>query len=358
MAATAPVAVTVDEALGWLRPELMRAASAPDNPWALAHGLLAFGAEFQTDDGKSAVDAILGFAERTEDGTGYAFARERDGQPIEPHAYLMLKDLLDAQVPLGHAAPARDGKPVRVAQLAETMWRRARLPDSDADWYDAPWMLQAMLRTAPPPGLKGGAALLASLRSAALQRLVEDDAPLRAPESATVQAFAATAPLGLAKRNKSQIYGHACGGFHMLQAVIQAVADSGDAAARASLRDELALLPRRHAAERALYAAMRAQVPAMALELSVQELKFFGHLLETLGEPSLGGLVSDDPGLRASLSSLREVTVADLLQTVSRLRALKAYEQLDALRSQKPQLRLDLIGDGCHAIRALARVLD
>ena len=116
-------------------------------------------------------------------------------------------------------------------------------------------------------------------------------------------------------------------------------------------------MPRRHAAERTLYATMRAQVPTLALEMNVQELKFFGHLLETLGEPSLDGLVSDDPALRASLSSLREASVADLLQTVSRLRALKAYEQLDALRSQKPQLRLDLIGDGCHAIRALVRTL-
>jgi hypothetical protein len=269
----------------------------------------------------------------------------------------MLKDLLDAQVPLDHAAPARDGKPVRVTDLAEAMWRRARLPDSDAAWYDAPWMLQAMLRTAPPRGLKGGPALLADLRGAALQRLVDDDAPLRAPESATAQAFTATAPLGLAKRNKSQLYGHACGGFHLLQAVIQAVSDGGDAAARATLRGELALLPRRHAAERTLYAGMRTQVPTMALEVSVQELKFFGHLLETLGEPSLDGLLGDDPELRASLARLREATVADLLLTVTRLRTLKAYEQLDTLRSQKPQLRLDLIGDGCHAIRALARTL-
>jgi hypothetical protein len=347
----------MEDALGWLRPQLLRAATEPDNPWALAHGLLAFGAELQTETGRSAIDAILGFAERDAagPGTGHGYPRERDGQPIEPHRHLMLKDLLDAQVPLKYSAGGHDGSSVSVQALADSMWRSARLPDSDAAWYDAPWLLQAMLRTEPPRDVKDGAALLASLRAAALQRLVDDDAPLRASEGPAAQAFAAGSALGLAKRNHSHLYGHACGGFHLMQAVIQAVAAGGDAAQRATLLEELALLPRRHAAERALYASMRAQVPTLELEVTVQELKFFGHLLETLGEPGLDGLIRDNAEPGAALDALRTACTADLLATLARLRSLQAYEQLEGLRTVKPQLRLDLIGDGCHAIRALTR---
>jgi hypothetical protein len=192
------------------------------------------------------------------------------------------------------------------------------------------------------------------MRAAALTRLEADDAVL---ESDAAQPFAADAPMGAAKRNKSHIYGHPCGGLHFFQAVLRGASATREAAARARIHRQLALLLRRYEAERALYAETLRSHPTAALLVSGQQLKFFGHLLETLALADTLGVLRDDAALAESVTSARRRAAGDLLATLARLEQERAYERLPELAAQRPQLALDLIGDGCHAVHGLRETL-
>jgi hypothetical protein len=352
----APPAATRDAAqtaLARLEEALRPAAGDPETPWALAHGLLAFGKDYRARDGRSAVLVAASFAEPrvAEDGrtTRYGFAAARDGKPVEPHPYLLVKTFLEIGVPSDLSFRAADGAAIGVRRLLSDMRASVRAPQSDAQWHDAAWWLTALeLDRAAKPEDR------APLRAAALARLEADDAVIAAHAD---DPFHPSAPMGAAKRNKTHIYGHPCGGLHFVQAVLRGAVASGSADSLARAARQLRLLVRRHEAERALYAATLRGHPAARLLVSSQQLKFFGHLLETLALAEELGVARDDPDLRAAVTGARRQAAADLLETLHQLDAERAYARLPELAAERPQLHLDLIGDGCHAVHGLRATL-
>ena len=351
-----------EQSLGWLQAQVRLPAADPENPWALAHGLLAFGKDFQTRDGRSAVLVAAAFAEaQLPRGTGsrhYGFPVERAGKPVEPHPYLLIKTFLEIGVDPGFRMRASDGTRIDLQRLTDDMRVSVHEPTSDAEWHQAAWWLAALelYRARSRPHAARPDPQLVRLRDAALARLEADDAVIAAP--ATPDAFSAGAPMGAAKRNKSHIYGHPCGGLHFMQAVLRAAADAGSPDYTARTVGQLRLLVTRTQLERVLYAEMlRAHLDATLL-ISGQQLKFFGHVLETFALADQLGLLRTDVDLARSVNEARRETTADLLGVVERLKELRAYERLTELAGKQSQLVLDLIGDGCHAVHGLRGTLD
>jgi hypothetical protein len=274
---------------------------------------------------------------------------------VEPHPYLILKTLVELGAE-DALLVARDGQPLRVEQLRREMLAAEHAPATEAEWHQYAWRLDVSLRYwASLPADSAERAALAPALEAALARLEADDAVLAS--AAEPRAFDGDRPMGAAKRNKSAIYGHPCGGLHFVQAVLRGVALAGSPALRARAEQQVRLLLARYAAERALYASALQSHPQAALILLAQQLKFFGHLLETLAvaENALGQSAASQ--LASDVRGAREQAAADLIATVVELRQRNAYAQLAELRAQNPQLRLDLIGDACHAIHGLRETL-
>src|SRR3954462_5173208 len=82
-----------------LRAQCQTYASDPKNPWALAHGLTAFGSSFRASDGRSATEIIVHDFVKRRDGAPAFDDAAPDGTPIDAHPNLLAKTLLLADVP-------------------------------------------------------------------------------------------------------------------------------------------------------------------------------------------------------------------------------------------------------------------
>lgn len=91
--------------------------------------------------------------------------------------------------------------------------------------------------------------------------------------------------------------------------------------------------------------------------VSGQQLKFFGHLLETLALAARLGTAEGDATLTAQLAEAQWLALTDLLGALEQLEQERAYERLSEIAAQRPQLALDLVGDGCHAVHGLRETL-
>ena len=72
-----------------------------------------------------------------------------------------------------------------------------------------------------------------------------------------------------------------------------------------------------------------------------------GHWLESIHKILASGLYTAEPAEQRVLEEALRV----LVETVSRLKTLGAYDNLGAIRAQNEQLYLDLVGDSAHALR-------
>lgn len=351
----------VKSTLATLEHDVKAGASDAKMPWALAHGLLAFGPHFEADDGRPAVDVIASFAvrKRVDGKTLYDFPEKKGDSLVESHDNLQVKSMLDAGVPLDRKLVTADATQVTLARLVHDMQRTAHVPANDADWHQEAWTLSAWVldqRLGDKDKLES-AVNPAKLRAAALTRLEQDDQVLTDFHGDPTGAFDPGSPLRQAKQKRTGIYGHSCGGLHLVQAVIQSVMQGGDAAQKRRLRKQLGVLLFRYEAERHAYAELLARHPEAGLVLRAQQQKFFGHLLETLGlARSLGAYDTRSEGGR-HIDRVMLEAAGDLANTVKELSRGGVYQRLDAIRKQREQTYLDLIGDGCHAIRGLRRTL-
>ena len=133
----------------------------------------------------------------------------------------------------------------------------------------------------------------------------------------------------------------------MVQAAMTAAAFLGDAASKKLAKSQLELVRFRFRAERKIYADSIQNAPEYELLILVQELKFYGHVLEALGLAHKQGLIEATPELRAEVATI----ISDLFATLKKL--APHYGQLARIREVREQTYLDMIGDGCHAIRGL-----
>lgn len=340
---------SVEQALQWLEAQVRVPAGNPASPWALAHGLLAFGKDFTAAGGKSALEVIAAFAEHDAGTDRYRFAPQREGQPVEPHPYLIAKTFLEVGVDPGLPLRTSDGTNIDLRRLLTDLRASVETPTDDHGWHDSAWWISALELDAKENGPE-----FASTRVAALSRLEADNAVITLTG---LDAFSPTSPMGAAKRGKTHIYGHHCGGLHFLQAVLRGVSNDRSAEYVARQATQVRLLLARYRAERVLYSETLRARPSAVLLVSVQQLKFYGHVLETLSVADEVGLLRTDMTLATDVNDARRLVATDLLTVIAQLQETGAYRQLSKLSEQQPQLVLDLIGDGCHAIHGLRNTL-
>ncbi len=338
----------------------VRAPAGDDkHPWALAHGLVAFGPSFKTQSGKRAVDVIASFAEQREvDGKKLWLFPARKGESlVEPHRHMLVKTLLESDVDLDEKLTTSTGATVSLRTLVQHARRDAALPEADSSWHHAAWTLST-LHTADALGVAAPAGGLTTeaLAAAALDRLEADHKIVSDYSGPLESAFESGSTLREAKTKKTGIYGHSCGGLHLVQAVLS-TNEKADDERRARVKKQLGVLLFRYESERHTLIKLLKAHPSQGLLLRVQRLKLYGHLAETVTLARSLGYINPDSEGGKKLWQLNLRAAADVVDVVKELDAGGVYLRLDSIRSQREQTYLDLIGDACHGIRGLRRTL-
>jgi hypothetical protein len=144
------------------------------------------------------------------------------------------------------------------------------------------------------------------------------------------------------------VWSQPCGGLHGIEAVAAWLALREDEALRTELARIVDVLAYRVGVEADLYAWMRAQAPPdIVVKLDVQELKFFGHVLDAADELA-AAKVPLPPDVLAEAR-------ARLVAAVLRIERGGMLADLSRVRSSDPQLYRDLVGDSAHALVGLDR---
>ena len=351
-----PANPAYDTALQVLGTVVEEYAGDPDNPWAVAHGLLARTANFRLTDGREAVPHLFAtYAEPRPVGTLalVGFPASRGPIRIEPHTDLLLKSMGEVGVPPDATFPTSGGTASIADLYRYTLLKTFLVIEGSRTNFDGPndmpWGLQALAQWAPP---------------GELQWIAQDGSPmdLDALASFTVAVLTKESAFLFAAMQKGQtftrqgqgLFTYTCGGAHLLQGASYAIARGyGTAKDRKAIEAQVPLMFYRLPIELAVYEdAMRRQ-PKYKTKLLVQRMKFLGHFLETMSKMQAMGLYTPDD---AQLLAL-EGAAQNLTLTVDALRKQGTFDALPALRKTDEQLYLDVIGDSAHAIRGLEMAL-
>lgn len=346
-----PASPDLEKALEVLGAVVDRYGADPEDPWAIAHALLARGEQLTLPGGEEAVPYLFARYARVVTVQGRAlpaFPREANGVSIEPHTDLILKNLTEIGVNPERVVKV-EGQDFEVGDA----WRHSllttwlRTSDGGASFdspNDMPWGVQALAAWAPP-GLRWTADNGVQNDLNYLTRLMVH--VLHSESEFMIQAM--QAGQGFEKRGQG-IFQYTCGGAHLLQGSAFVVARGfGGPEERAKLELQGKLLFYRLPREVALYQQVIAAQPQSRLVLTAQQLKFLGHWLESVHKLLAMGLYSPDAAEQQQL-----VEAVDLLiGTVRSLKALGAFDNLEKIRTENRQLYLDLVGDSAHAVRGL-----
>ena len=324
-------------------------AADAKNPWALAHGMTAFGGTFLAADGRKATDAItkdfLGRNLLPDGGVGignaYGFQRyAADRTPIEPHSNLITKTFVMAKLPMTTTFPTAWGQ-VTLQQLVDSVKKGFRhVPSSEDYWKDVGWTLEVLSQTTKP-----GGTIATDLGPVSIDTVMDD--ALAALERNTADLLDGMKKgLPEVPKRKQGLYAHPCGGLHLVQAVFGWSRFPEVKKRWAGRLDaQIAVLFYRLESEKRQYDAALQQAPQFKLQILTQQVKFYGHFLETVAR------LKNETGWKPTKE--QEVAVAKsralLDATVKGLDELKAFSTMEAIKQSTPQVYLDLIGDSCHA---------
>jgi hypothetical protein len=339
----------IEAARATLRAVVERWAVDPNNPWAIAHAMLALGPDFDVAGRGNATDFL--FAEYAlEDRVGeralVAFPEKRGDIRIEPHADLLLRAFAEMGVLPDRVVKVR-GRDVPVGDLWVDSLYHTWVDGgavSNASWNDMPWTISGLALWAPP-GLawtaEGGRSMtMDGLTSALVQKVGEET------------AFLATAlDRGEVVEKRGQaIFAYTCGGAHMLQGAGVAVGRGfGTDADRVIMARQVELYLYRLRVELPQVDAAIRQHPQYRLALITQRLKFLGHLVETTHGLLARGVATTTP---EQVEALRRAE-HELVQTVTAMDKGGVFAALAEIRAKDEQQYLDVVGDAAHALRAL-----
>ena len=227
--------------------------------------------------------------------------------------------------------------------MNDVRWR-FRMPTSDTEWRQFAWRLSAL--AADPRDhrtfvAKEGQVRFEAVAEAALRQLQK--------EQAFLMKFARARRPDLVQKKKQGIFRHTCGGLHFVQGAVRAAGQYPNL--RGRVQAQLELTRFRWSAERRIYRRLADLQPKYRPVLLVQELKFYGHLLETMALAVNWKIIPATDDLKAEM----RMVAGDLLDTIQALEPI--YGRLDGVRNVTPQTYYDLIGDACHAIRGLREAL-
>lgn len=349
--AAAPAAPPKAHVRQVLRDQCLVFAADVRNAWGLAHGITALGPSFVASDGRRAADVIVAdYLMRNlllDGGVGpgapYGFLRYlKDGTPVEPHSNLLTKTLVLSGLPLSTSFKTAWGGTVTLAQLSDGVKRGFRhVPDNEEYWRDVGWTLDLISETSKPGATfttdDGARVSVDAVMDDALAYLERADADLEAGMKKSLPQV---------DKRKQGIYGHSCGGLHLVQAVL-GWARHPEVRRRwgARLDTQLAVLFYRLESERRQYEAALQAAPQFTLQVLTQMVKFYGHFLETTGRVRAEWGWKPTDAQRQAVERSRALLDA----AVRQLEAVKAFESMDRLKTAQPQIYLDLIGDSCHA---------
>jgi hypothetical protein len=324
----------------------------PDNPWAIAHGILARGTSLKLPDGRDAVAHVFAaYAEPRQAGTHtlIGFPKELGKIRVEPHTDLLLKNMSEAGVDPGAVFVTRQGN-VPVADLYRWTLLKSFLVaqtnhSSYADPNDMPWSLQALAAWAPGNELQWRAAdgtpmdldYLADFVTA----VVTQESAFMFEDMQKGQTF---------RREGQRLFSYTCGGAHLVQGASYAVARGfGSAKSRKAIEAQVPLLFYRMPIELAQYDEVMKGAPKQKVRLLVQRMKFLGHWLESISKLAIEGFyVPDEKQLVAIEGAAQNLTL-----TVDALQKAGVFDNLPDVRREDEQLYLDVIGDSAHAVRGL-----
>jgi hypothetical protein len=319
---------------------IRRYATAPDDPWMVAHGLRGYGRDFTIAGGRRAVDYLLEDVLVTLPANGQGalgFVTE-----VEGHPNVFLKTLLEAGVPLDYAFTHKGRR--RTLRDVVDGARALLRPSLVSDVPDAlPWTLIALTATTTPTRQQwtnawGEPVALDALVERALRLLEQASAPL-------AEAMRGGRP----ETAQAPVHSFTCGGTHMLYGVLAAVhAGYTGKDRRERVQQQVDLMVWRLSADLDLmqrfYKARPGSARADWYALDAK-LKLLGHGAECLAFATLHDVVALTP-------SQREQRQAAVLTLRRMLRDLEGHD-LGEAKALDRELYRQLVGDTCHARHGL-----
>lgn len=351
-----PASPDAERALVELQKVCQTHGGDPENPWAIAHGLLAFGPEMTLSNGEPAVDYLYTRYAEISEISGQrliAFPKERDGVEIEPHTDLVLKAITESGL-----SPDREvlvaGETFTLADHWEHSLRTSFLNKTTGESSyttpnDMPWGVQALAAWGTPQQTQWKAFQGTEMD---LDDLVKFQAHVLTQES-TFMYQAMLAGTGFEKERQG-VFNYTCGGAHLVQGSIQPIAAGfGNMQDREKMAAQGTLLAYRYPVEMGVYEQARKQAPSQAMVLYVQQLKFIGHWLESMHKLAATGIYTPS----ALDQQVMAQAVGDLITTTAALKQLGALDNAAKIRESNNQLYLDIVGDSCHAVRGMELAL-
>lgn len=329
------------KAAGVLDRMVRQRCTDPNEPWAVVHGLLCYGPSLRIGQ-TPAVKLLTGNL----DPRTLLFPKGTPERPIEPHPGMAVKTFLEIGVPRDADVELRNGKTTTWAAVAAAQAKAFTPGGRGAPLRDQAWQLELVAQTGDPraPELAARSLKLLAENQAYFQAYADDPAkPYDKPHE--------TGPDGSLR--PIAIHRYFCGGFHLFQAVQRLHGRAVPPLLAEQYRLVWVRLDRETAYWRGKLAEARERFERATLQgherlILSQLLKLQGHALETVLRAYRAGALA--------LSAEDRTRVDDgfvaLGQTVADLEACGAFDDLDAIRRAAPQLYLDLVGDGAHALHA------
>ena len=331
----------------------------PNDPWALAHGILVYGKELRLESGEFAyrrlVEDNLYYNTRGEPGFQL---RTKDGFPIESHPGLFFKTLLEVGVAPSTRFKLKN-REVSFAELVRGFARRYRrgmlLSSSGPTFHNHAWLLEVVAGAAEQ-GDPELAQLLVEVRAEALEVLAQNQAyfkPFMSGER-DGEAYEKPSTRNEGRLQPTEIHRYYCEGFHFFQSVQRMHGKTLPALLKEQyeiglyrLNVESAYWARTLAQVRQKYSSNESRLQEFEDELLSQRLKLLGHGLETYLRAIHLGVLD-----RAPVESALDRAFEELEDTVVQLHELQTFDRLESIQRRNRDLHHELVGDAAHALHA------
>lgn len=327
----------------------------PNNPWLLSHSLLAFGKDLKLADGTYAIDRIV---------SGYLRFRKVGGKDvpyfpqgnhrnrIEPHPFMHLKTFLEQGVPL--TRKFKVGKrTITLQQILNGAIGTFPFNPKGKDFSPMAWRLSLLYGRTPKKdgwlwtNYKGERINFFNIIFRAFKYANNQSNFLRILQRRGVKVI---------PKRKQYIYSEPCGGFHLLQAVMQWMGHPQfKRHTKDALNEHINLIFYRISGEMKLYLSMFKRYqrnPGYRFIVLLQQLKFLGHALETITKLHNWGLFTPNAEQKRAIRS----SVRMLMITVMLIDRLGFMRGIQKLKQSAYQFYLDLLGDSAHALHALTMI--
>lgn len=330
-----------------LRGVVRRYASVKDDPWAMMHGVRAFGKGFMLDEGP-AVDYLCSHFLQTQTARGRQYlmmARSAEG-----HFNVLLKTLLEAGVDLDHPFVVQ-GHRQTVGDLLSSGKDLFTFDPTLSPLHntrdEAAWSVIAFSITTPPDKAVWRNAIGQEIRLHDLIASLFNAVELGSAE------YSKAMQQGIMPAQRDRITRFTCGGTHVIYSLAVAVRHGhlGEEGRRRLARILDLLIWRMKAdtylADQHYQAMAKTDTPADIQRLYHLDtrLKFLGHAMEIIQYVRMFGLYTPTAAQEVEIRAATETLAAAILE-VSRA-------DIASFRRQDSHLYSLLIGDTCHACHGL-----